>query len=1105
MSGSTQIPPIPLRFEGAENVQRTIDAIVARVGQLEAAGKGASASFGTLRTQAEQAGGAFRNTGQIIGQAGYQVQDFAVQVASGQSALTAFVQQGSQLAGIFGPGGAVAGAVLAIGGIAAQFLLMGENAEEAKRRTEASFKGMAEAGRDITNVLREINQLFLTASQRAAAAANAQVGNLQADTRRLLDVALQRNEGNSMELVRAQRELAEIERGIQRRRDETYARTGSRVSDADRGDESRLFAARASVAGLEQDMARQSQRIGDLQAALRRLENAGIITSGGEEYGPGSDDFLSRQREAERAARTGARAAARRDPNQYGPLDGSPQSQMQLERGRIQAEEAAARDQEKRARELTRELERQEDANRRTTDRIVDYSASAFADLFEENGQGFEGLMETFEKTAKQTFARIAAEAIIRPMVEPVVSGLGLGSFGSANGGFSGLFGGAVSGRNGAAATVGGSGGSSAGGGIFSGLGGYVSNPVWQPGMGWFAADVSKFNAASSAAPWMVPSIPGTGGGGILSSLGASSLGNYAAGIGGGFMAGSALGGYLAGQSTARQTNAQIGAGGGAVAGAIAGTMIMPGIGTVVGGLIGGLAGGAGGGLIGPGKGFSGGDVGVSVDANGFLTIGRVGGKNWDSGASRQQSQQQLDQINAVLRGAGVTIGGLGGAHLGYQGYGGSHQVFGPTEMWGAVRNNLGTSNPTLAAALRQPWMQSFEDLGVIAPYSAANDNLTRALASGGIGSRVDFNSAAEFITGTYEPMLEAARVTSTWTKALQDLTKTYNTAIGRAHSLGLAEEELTAARDKARQDILDDRSRAVGNAMGALRVDELRTGGNTRQGALLEFDLGARERRAQMGDFLESYGFAEGGSIHQDTMKRLDALAESQRQEMLKGFTTTLNDAVRGLRIGELQAGTPAQQRQASLLQFDFAAEQQRTSLLGTLRNAGFADDSNRSTSLMQRLNDLLATQRKTLAEQMQGGGASSGLLQELLYGEASGMTGAARFAAGQTVLEKYRRAGDLDAYTSAAQRFLPGARDYLGSSERYGDMVADMRKTIARMGGDPDGLLQSVNYQSRTADGVERLVSVGTLTHDEMKALRAEIGRLSAQIAALARRNAG
>lgn len=47
-------------------------------------------------------------------QAGYQVGDFAVQVSGGTSALQAFGQQGSQLLGIFGPFGAVLGAVVAI-------------------------------------------------------------------------------------------------------------------------------------------------------------------------------------------------------------------------------------------------------------------------------------------------------------------------------------------------------------------------------------------------------------------------------------------------------------------------------------------------------------------------------------------------------------------------------------------------------------------------------------------------------------------------------------------------------------------------------------------------------------------------------------------------------------------------------------------------------------------------------------------------------------------------------------------------------------------------------------------------------------------------------
>ncbi|WP_289482547.1 tail protein (tape measure) [Enterobacter sp. E105B] len=78
-------------------------------------------------------------------QAGYQVQDFIVQVQGGQSALVAFSQQGSQLAGAFGPGGAVIGAIIALGSIIAGTLITslngGKNAMDAlKDAAEAMDK-----------------------------------------------------------------------------------------------------------------------------------------------------------------------------------------------------------------------------------------------------------------------------------------------------------------------------------------------------------------------------------------------------------------------------------------------------------------------------------------------------------------------------------------------------------------------------------------------------------------------------------------------------------------------------------------------------------------------------------------------------------------------------------------------------------------------------------------------------------------------------------------------------------------------------------------------------------------------------------------------------
>lgn len=68
-------------------------------------------------------------------QAGYQVQDFIIQVQGGQSALVAFAQQGSQLAGAFGPGGAIVGSVIALSSVLAGVLITslngGKNAMDA--------------------------------------------------------------------------------------------------------------------------------------------------------------------------------------------------------------------------------------------------------------------------------------------------------------------------------------------------------------------------------------------------------------------------------------------------------------------------------------------------------------------------------------------------------------------------------------------------------------------------------------------------------------------------------------------------------------------------------------------------------------------------------------------------------------------------------------------------------------------------------------------------------------------------------------------------------------------------------------------------------------
>lgn len=115
--------------------------------------------------------GSWKNSMQ---QAGYQVQDFIVQVQGGQSALVAFAQQGSQLAGSFGPGGAVVGAIIALGSVLAGVLITslngGKNAMDA-------LKDAAEAMDKVINV--SINGVAALSDKYAyLAKTNAEVATL---------------------------------------------------------------------------------------------------------------------------------------------------------------------------------------------------------------------------------------------------------------------------------------------------------------------------------------------------------------------------------------------------------------------------------------------------------------------------------------------------------------------------------------------------------------------------------------------------------------------------------------------------------------------------------------------------------------------------------------------------------------------------------------------------------------------------------------------------------------------------------------------------------------------------------------------------------------
>ena len=93
-------------------------------------------------------------------QVGYQVQDFAVQVQGGTSAMVALGQQGSQLLGIFGPAGAIAGAILAVGtGLVGAFIASAKAGDDSVSSMEL-YKTAMEDSAEAVKTLRQENYML---------------------------------------------------------------------------------------------------------------------------------------------------------------------------------------------------------------------------------------------------------------------------------------------------------------------------------------------------------------------------------------------------------------------------------------------------------------------------------------------------------------------------------------------------------------------------------------------------------------------------------------------------------------------------------------------------------------------------------------------------------------------------------------------------------------------------------------------------------------------------------------------------------------------------------------------------------------------------------
>lgn len=174
-----------------------------------------------LRSSGDAARGSMRNMRGVAQNLGWQLQDTAVQLQMGTSAFVVLSQQGSQLASAFGPGGAVVGALIAVGGamagVAFETLktnkeideLIKKQEELAKKpeKTAKTVQGLKDRIEDLNKQLKQSyidSQRFLTGGLGSAATQLGQ-GNKE-----LTDAANERIKIIKATLFETQKQLAEL-------------------------------------------------------------------------------------------------------------------------------------------------------------------------------------------------------------------------------------------------------------------------------------------------------------------------------------------------------------------------------------------------------------------------------------------------------------------------------------------------------------------------------------------------------------------------------------------------------------------------------------------------------------------------------------------------------------------------------------------------------------------------------------------------------------------------------------------------------------------------------------------------------------------------------
>jgi len=329
---------------------------------------------------------------------------------------------------------------------------------------------------------------------------------------------------------------------------------------------------------------------------------------------------------------------------------------------------------------------------------------------------------------------------------------------------------------------------------------------------------------------------------------------------------------------------------------------------------------------------------------------------------------------------------------------------------------------------------------------------------------------AADFISQIFEPLGKAERLTSTFAAAMEALTKTYDEAITKARDLGLSESDLQARRAEGVAKLEADRNRNLDILDRTLAARRSGLAGDARGAGLAQFDLQAEAELRGFGDQLFNLGLDRTGEEYRRRVVSLEQAIADERLAIMRQFDQQ----------AQAQAEEAARQAQA---QAEEAARQAQAQ----------AEEA--------------ARQAQAQAEQMRG--ITRGLLESLTLGDLGGLPLEARYGAALSSLSAAQRPlldgatpEELAEFARVAQIALPIAKDFLGVSGSFAELVADVSRTLstAAPGGDPANLGALLEAQVAGADRLEMaVIGTGQAQTDVLRSVLTELKRLTSQTEAI------